>query len=62
MNKEMLLECRLVPLSDDELLVGGGTSLSDVQRFLYYVKIIIDFIVEYKEEMYRGFERGWKTF
>lgn len=62
MNKKMLLECRLAPLSEDELLVAGGASWSDVQRFFYYVKIIIDFIAEYKEEMYRGFERGWKTF
>lgn len=63
MNKEMLLECRLAPLSEDELFIGGGgASWCDVQRFLYYVKIIIDFIVDYKEDMYRGFERGWKTF
>lgn len=56
------MECRLSPLSEEELLVGGGTTWHDVQRFLYYVKIIIDFIVDYKEDMYRGFERGWKTF
>ena len=63
MNKEMLLECRLYPLSEDELLVGGGASWQeDVKRFFFYVKIIIDFINEYKEDMYRGFERGWKTF
>lgn len=56
------MECRLSPISQEDLLIGGGTTVLDFQRFLYYVKIVIQFIADYREEMYRGFERGWKTF
>lgn len=62
MKKELLLECRLSEVSGRELLVRGGTSWDNVKQFLLYLKKVIDFIGEYKEDITRGLERGWRIF
>ena len=56
------MECRLSEVSGRELLVRGGTSWDNVKQFLLYLKKVIDFIGEYKEDITRGLERGWRIF
>ncbi len=51
---------RLCAVTGQELLVRGGTTWHDVQRIIYYVKVVIDFIADYKDDIYRGLERGWR--
>jgi hypothetical protein len=60
MKKELMLECRLSDISGRELLVRGGTSWIEIKQFFLYLKKVIDFIGEYKEDITRGLERGWK--
>ena len=42
--------------------VIGGTAVECVDGFWDYVKKVVDFIMEYHQDIIDGFRRGWNKF
>ncbi len=42
--------------------IRGGTAWKELLKISRYVKMFFDFIEDYKEDMKRGFEKGWRMF
>ncbi len=57
----MKKKCSLVSVSESELQIRGGTAWRGLFKIVRYMKFIVDFISEYKEDISRGFEKGWKS-
>ncbi len=57
----MKKKCSLLSVSESELQIRGGTAWRELFRIVRYMKFIVDFISEYKEDITRGFEKGWKS-
>ena len=62
--KEMkLYGCTLEEIGSTELqFVRGGASVALLENFWESVKKVLDFIMEYQQEMVEGFKRGWNNF
>ena len=41
-------------------MIRGGTTWQDILNWAKYLKLIVDFISEYKEDFERGFKKGWR--
>ena len=50
----------LVCITGQQLQIRGGVSLREVFRLARYLKFVFDFIEEYKDDMERGFDKGWR--
>ena len=61
MSNNTITNCSLVKLTAEEMQIRGGSVWREVFRLARYLKFVMDFFSEYKEDMQRGFEKGWKT-
>lgn len=60
MNERLIKECFLVEISQEQMMIRGGTTWQDILNWAKYLKLIVDFISEYKEDFERGFKKGWR--
>jgi hypothetical protein len=49
-------ECGYVCLTDNELQQRGGISFNPLR----IIQKVVDFLMEYREEIVRGYMRGWR--
>ena len=60
MNERLIKECCLVEISQEQMMIRGGTTWQDILKWAKYLKLIVDFISEYKDDFERGFKKGWR--
>lgn len=60
MNERLIKECCLVKVTEEQMLIRGGTTWQDILKLVEYIKVIVDFISEYKDDFTRGFKKGWR--
>ena len=61
MNKKVLKKSNFAEITTAELQIRGGTAWREIFNLVRYLKLFMDFISEYNEDMYRGFKKGWTS-
>ncbi len=62
MEANKIRDCNLYPATELQLQIRGGVAFNDFFRIIRYVEMLFNFINEYKEDMERGFDKGWRMF
>lgn len=62
MEANKIRGCNLVPATELQLQIRGGVAWKELFRMARYIEMLFNFINEYKEDMERGFDKGWRMF
>ena len=62
MDEYKIKDCSLVYLNEQQMQIRGGLSWKDIYFLGRCLELVIDFIDEYKEEIERGFNKGWRMY
>ena len=60
MEKIAICRTDLLELSSKELEMKGGVTWDQVVKVFRVVKKVINFINDYKDDIRKGFEKGWR--
>lgn len=60
MEKIAICRTDLQELSSKELEMKGGVTWDQVVKVFRVVKKVINFINDYKDDIRKGFEKGWR--
>ncbi len=62
MDEYKIKDCSLIQLTEQQMQIRGGVAWREAFRIARYIQMIFDFIEDYKKDMERGFDKGWRMF
>lgn len=60
MDKERIRAGDWQELTEVELQLRGGIGWEDILKVIKFVEQVVTFVKDYKEEIKRGFLKGWR--
>ena len=62
MEEYKIKDCSIVYLTEQQMQIRGGVAWKELYFLGRCLKELFDFIDEYKEDIERGFNKGWRMF